>query len=132
MTLKSKLGDHTRERLAAYLVHRELRRSIAKYPEPRADWHHAFALMDEERDELWDEVKAVKYENITNDDYLKALTEAIQVAAMAERFIIDLMPDLSLVELIRTKGDAAWLDPDLKATIKAFGYTLKRPEGSNK
>ena len=45
--------------------------------------HEGFAVLDEERDELWDEVKK---RNKSKTDMRK---EAVQVAAMAVRFIHD-------------------------------------------
>lgn len=47
--------------------------------------HEGFAVMNEEVDELWDHVKV----NQKRRDAEKMRKEAIQVAAMALRFVID-------------------------------------------
>ncbi len=60
----------------------ELVRARAKFPRPFASSHEGFAILDEECDELWDEVKANARKEV-----LRA--EAVQVAAMAVRFIQD-------------------------------------------
>lgn len=52
-------------------------------------FHEGFAILNEEVDELWDEVKASKGHNSTNKKEL--FKEAIQVAAMATRFVLDLL-----------------------------------------
>lgn len=48
---------------------------------PFASSHEGYAILREEVDELWDEVKA--------NDIRRARQEAVQVAAMALRFLID-------------------------------------------
>jgi hypothetical protein len=62
----------------------ELARARAKFPRRQASAHEGFAVLDEERDELWDEVKGNHAERTE-----RMRTEAIQVAAMAIRFIED-------------------------------------------
>lgn len=62
----------------------ELARARAKFPRPQASAHEGFAILDEERDELWDEVKDNHPDRIE-----RMRAEAIQVAAMAIRFIED-------------------------------------------
>ena len=60
----------------------ELDRAYAKFPVPQASNHEGYAVLLEEVDEAWDEIK--------RDDSAKARKEMIQVAAMAIRFIVDL------------------------------------------
>jgi len=62
----------------------EIARARAKFPRRHASAHEGFAVLDEERDELWDEVKGNHPERIA-----RMRSEAIQVAAMAIRFIED-------------------------------------------
>ncbi len=62
-------------------VREELRRAITKH-HPMQSAHEGYAVILEELDELWQEVKHGTPEN--------ARKEALQVAAMAIRFIIDL------------------------------------------
>lgn len=47
--------------------------------------HEGYAVLYEEVDELWEEVK----KNPAKRDYVKMRAEAIQVAAMAIRFCLD-------------------------------------------
>lgn len=47
--------------------------------------HEGFAILQEEVDELWDEVK----KNGADRDYAKLRAEAVQIGAMAMRFIYD-------------------------------------------
>lgn len=61
----------------------ELARARAKFARFNSA-HEGFAVLDEERDELWDEVKANH-----PDRKARMRAEAIQVAAMAIRFIED-------------------------------------------
>ncbi len=65
-------------------VRAELQRARAKFPRAQASAHEGFAVLDEERDELWDEVKGNHAERKA-----RMRAEAIQVAAMAIRFIED-------------------------------------------
>ena len=70
-------------------VRAELEAAMVKYPEPFHSAHEGFAFMDEERDELWEEVKVKQGHRNTP----KMQKEAIQVAAMAIRFLIECSED---------------------------------------
>jgi hypothetical protein len=61
-------------------IQKELKRARKKFPSFKSQ-HEGYAVILEELDELWDNVKT----NKRND----ARKEAIQVAAMAMRFILD-------------------------------------------
>jgi hypothetical protein len=63
-------------------VFAELERAEAKHA-PMHGPHEGYAVILEELDELWDEVKA------QHQDKAKMRKEAMQVAAMALRFIAD-------------------------------------------
>lgn len=63
---------------ASTLIAIEARRACVKYP-PFNSTHEAYAVLQEEVDEMWD---AIKRNNVNH-----AITEAIQVGAMALRFI---------------------------------------------
>jgi len=65
-------------------VRDELASAIEKFP-PFNSAHEGYAILSEEVDELWDEVK-----NNKHDDGAKQRKEAIQVAAMAIRFVLDI------------------------------------------
>lgn len=64
---------------------RELRRAIMLFG-PFKNGHEGWAVIREEVDELWDEVKNNKRE----DHAIRQRKEAIQIAAMALRFVVDL------------------------------------------
>ena len=64
------------------LIGDELRRATVKHG-PMVNAHEGYAVILEEVDELWEEVKA------QHPDKDKQQSEAIQVAAMAARFVID-------------------------------------------
>jgi len=68
----------TPEEVAAEVL-AELTRARAKFPAFHSG-HEGFAVIKEELDELWEDVKADR----------SARAEAIQVAAMAIRFVLDL------------------------------------------
>lgn len=64
-------------------VHAETLRAMGKFP-PFNSNHEGWAVIKEELDELWDEVKkADPHDPVARE-------EAIQVAAMAVRFVHDL------------------------------------------
>lgn len=64
-------------------VHEELDRATAKFG-PFLSAHEGYAIIKEEVDELWDEVKK------GNRQPELMRKEAIQIAAMAVRFVLDL------------------------------------------
>ena len=64
-------------------VRAEIARAIAKHP-PMNSPHEGYAVILEELDELWIEVKA------NNGRELSALEEAVQIAAMGVRYVTDL------------------------------------------
>jgi hypothetical protein len=66
-------------------INQEYLRASKKYPKFNST-HEGYAVLKEEVDELWDGVKANK--GVKGNKYLRK--EAIQVAAMAVRFIKDL------------------------------------------
>jgi hypothetical protein len=73
-------------KLADYdAVMAELERAQQNFP-PMHSEHEGFAILKEEVDELWDEIK----KSPSKRDKAKLRAEAIQVAAMALRFISDL------------------------------------------
>lgn len=66
---------------AGHAAEIECFRAMQKFPAFNSG-HEGFAVIREELDELWDAVKA--------NDLAHAREEAVQVAAMALRFIVDL------------------------------------------
>ena len=80
------LGDGTvlrRLTRAEQAARDELQRARDKFPVGFRSAHEGFAVLKEEVDELWAEIKA----NDRDDDRIRA--EAVQVAAMALRFLED-------------------------------------------
>lgn len=63
------------------IIRTEYERAAKKHPGKNESRHHGFAVLKEEVDELWD---AVKTDNIE-----EGRTEAVQVAAMAIRFLME-------------------------------------------
>lgn len=59
-----------------------------KKHKPMNSPHEGYAVLKEEVDELWDEVKADNGREIT------AMEEATQVAAMGVRYVMDLSPSI--------------------------------------
>lgn len=73
---------------AMHLVQDELTRAVVKFG-PQRSAHEGYAVLLEEVDELWDEIK----KNDKLRSKAKMLAEAKQVAAMALRFMIDVCGD---------------------------------------
>lgn len=62
------------------IIRGELSKACTKHP-PMHSNHEGYAVILEELDELWDEVK--------RDNHDRALEEALQVGAMGVRFVVD-------------------------------------------
>ncbi len=79
-------------------VEREVVRARNKHPRNFNSSHEGYAVLLEEVDELWEEVRNQTEER----SYAKMRMEAIQIAAMAVRFIEDVcdpkMPGTVIVE----------------------------------
>lgn len=80
MTFKIEYSPALRAAVAMNLVADELKRAMHKFG-PMASGHEGYAVILEELDELWHEVKHGTPE--------RARDEAVQVAAMALRFLVD-------------------------------------------
>jgi hypothetical protein len=83
MSEKDSEGNLVSYRVERFIqsVRTELNHAIKKWP-PFTDKHEAYAHILEEMDELWDAIK-------NDEPMLDARKEAIQVAAMAIRFCVD-------------------------------------------
>lgn len=68
------------------MVLAEVERAKTLFPDDFVNQHEGYAVLLEEVDELWEEVK----KNQRNYDLLAQRKEAIQVAAMAIRFATEL------------------------------------------
>jgi hypothetical protein len=79
---------------AVALVSAELQRAQVKFPAFHSG-HEGYAVIIEELDELWQDVK--------RDDLDSAGIEAVQVAAMALRFLLELCDEEAV-----TAMDAGW------------------------
>lgn len=66
---------------------KEYSRAIALHPTGMRSAHEGFAILKEEVDELWDEVKKKQ----PTQDIEKLKKEALQVGAMALRFLVDII-----------------------------------------
>lgn len=70
-----------RSAVALQAIGHEFHEATQKF-RPFASGHEGWAVISEELDELWEAVKA--------DDMTQAREEAVQVGAMALRFLVDL------------------------------------------
>jgi len=81
------MSDYAEEREIVEDVWEEYVNAIEKF-EIFPTTHHGFAVIKEEVDELWEEVK--KKEQKAPERKRRMKLEAVQIAAMAIRFIKDL------------------------------------------
>lgn len=64
--------------------------AVSKFP-PFHSCHEGFAVIKEEYEELWEEIRLMKNSvNPTKEQKEKARKEAVQLGAMAIRFIFDM------------------------------------------
>lgn len=73
-----------REARARHNIIEEYRKASVMFPEMHS-YHEGYAILKEEVDELWEEIKAHPPQS-----YDKIRKECTQVAAMALRFLVDL------------------------------------------
>ena len=73
--------DKKRAAQALALISTEYERARAKFP-PMSDPHQGYAVLLEEVDELWDEIKA-------NSSNKRMAEEAVQIGAMALAFLAE-------------------------------------------
>lgn len=71
---------------AAFQAYSEATRAIERHPRPFSSAHEGYAVLLEEVEELWDEVKKGGTEPRSEE---RIRREATQVAAMAIRFLVD-------------------------------------------
>jgi len=76
-------GQEWLRECALRLISDEASRAATRFP-PFNSHHEGYAIIKEELDELWDEIKTKEC------DPTKIQKEAVQVAAMALRFLTDL------------------------------------------
>lgn len=77
--------DNKPDNQALKLIYEEYQRAIRIHNNKFNSAHEGFAIIKEELDELWDEIKKRE----TNRNMAKITDEAIQVGAMALRFLVD-------------------------------------------
>jgi hypothetical protein len=83
--VRTRANEHEHIDRIAEEACQELKRATAKFG-MFASSHEGYAVIKEEFDELWDEIKK-QYDVRTRENMRK---EALQVAAMAMRFVMDI------------------------------------------
>lgn len=83
------MDEDTRFFKIVQVVIDELDRATKIHPEPMRSPHEGFAILKEEVDELWEVVRGKD----ESRDPLAMQKEAVQVAAMALRFLSDVLGD---------------------------------------
>src|SRR4051812_3597063 len=92
------MGRMNKLQLALSMGQHEFIKATRAHPEPENSWHGSYGVMEEEVDEVWDLVRAVKYDNITPEQYRALAGELKQVICTAARFMVDQIPDEYLVD----------------------------------
>lgn len=87
MTVETDAFRATKAELISYLVDRELAWALNKFAAFNSA-HEGYAVIKEEVDELWDCIKSNKHTTP-----LDRAEEALQIAAMAMRFVFDSLSD---------------------------------------
>ena len=90
-----------------YDVERELAQSKMKHSEMFNGAHEGYAVILEELDELWDDIKL-------NNSLLAQRKEAIQVAAMAVKYVEWIEAELNIEDLAKALSDEINRDGVLK------------------
>jgi hypothetical protein len=72
---------------ASQMVGHEVARAMELWPRPFSCAHEGISVIREEFEELWDEVKL--NQNVRNPEKMRK--EAVQLAAMALRFIVEVI-----------------------------------------
>lgn len=67
--------------------------------------HEGYAIIKEELDELWEAIKADPWRHGSSDAHLQVVAEAVQVAAMSLRFLVDLTNDADLADFAELQND---------------------------
>jgi len=75
------MTDEQKIALILYQVRNELVKAMAKHG-PMRSRHEGYAILKEEFDEFWDEIK--------RNDGQKAREEVLQIGAMAVRYLLDI------------------------------------------
>ena len=70
-------------------VVQELKRA-SRLHRPMASPHEAYAILQEEAEEFWDEIRTCKHWRTDAEARDRMRKEATQIAAMAMRFILDI------------------------------------------
>lgn len=91
------------DQLFQSLVSAELTRAQIKHPKPLQNSHHAYAVILEELEEFWDEVRKQRH----NRDPLLMLSELSQISALCARAAQDvIIPKLNAEQLSEVTADA--------------------------
>lgn len=85
----------------------ELYSAQTKHPTPFHSHHEGYAVLLEEVDELWEQIKR------QGKDPAAIRKEAVQVAAMALRFLVETSPRLISAAPVSAPADAAGGEPVL-------------------
>lgn len=95
---------------------------------PFASPHEGHAIIREEFEEQWEAIKAVKWDR-PGEDLTPITEESVQLAAMALRFLIDLIPGESLED--RTRRELAEAASTVEPSPDALEAIRERTRGDH-